>query len=231
MIGIKLEMLSLMTTMRAAGLMPDDDYQQEKDRLVADILAIGSETMTLNLEAWRDPEYLDITRVPPDVPLKPNAKTFDWRSVISNLLESAHKGGWNFQEEIEAEAEVLGVQAAHLNQLSAGAHNLHKLFHMGVKFDYLIGESRKEIRELRAEVQHLKKTASERSEYAPAYNEVETVQPRRNADLQQIDELQTQMARLLSYAAQYEAKGNTFAAGQHRAEAAKLESKLRALGA
>lgn len=239
MIGIKFEILSLMTTMHAAGLMPDEDYQIEKQRLVQELSERSGLAGPLDIESWdefRRRGDLDDQQLFNRITnaIETESDQFEWRGVISDFLESAYYAscwirGMN-DEEILSEARRLGVQTA-TPFVSFGAIPL------------LI----KEISHLRREIA---RTAKKLSNFESLSDEIESlkheiealnsgeprVRPDANDSLEpnrsaEVDDLQRRMARCLTFAAQYDARGDSHAAGKHRGEAARIESQLRALGA
>lgn len=234
MIGIKFEVLSLMTTMHAVGLMPDDIYQREKERLVGDVIAYGSRTKALNLADWErhpDTEKWPILHEDDMSDRMP----FDWRAVIANFLESAHMSAdwlrWANSGDIATEAKKLGVDNEYRDYLTASSVGISELGLINRSICDLEYDTKSEISGLRQEIQQLRSELSSRIHdvrldmRAP----VSVSSKAKNAD--EIESLQRQMAQCLSFAAQHEAKGESYAAGQLKGQAAKLESKLRALGA
>lgn len=238
MIAIKFEMLSLMTTMHAVGLMPDDDYQREKARLVSNLLAIGSRTIPLDIDKWDDgfspnlessklqwgPEEFDACERMP----------FDWKAVISNFLESAYRTSHityfeSHDGNIKTEAVKLGIETESQKTLSGTANSLMEHAYarrqiMELKFAI------EQIDDLRAEVRQLREAVAARSS-SRADNRVINSEPSKNSHSGEIETLQKDMQRLLTAAALCDAKGDFYGAGSHRGAVAKIESKLRALGA
>lgn len=239
MIGIKLEMLSLITTMHSAGLMPEDDYKIEKQRLVEELTRESNSVGPLNLEDWEEfrrsgnlgDEQL-FNRIANAIETKPDH--FEWRGVISDFLESAYYASDWVQslneEEILIEAERMGVQTASpfvsigaislfMKEVAHLRKEVSKIVKKLTKFESLSDEIESLKREIRALKSHESRALPEISD---RYDDD------RNAE---VEDLQQRMARCLTFAAQYEAKGDSYAAGKHRGEAARIESKLRSLGA
>lgn len=240
MITIKFEMLSLMTTMHAVGLMPDDDYQREKDRLVRDIQSWGNPVVPRDKQSWDDGfQTIDAgndRRVDRINHLFDSSRIahFDWKGVIADYLEAAYQAEpvsyANREDGIDAEAARLGVEVSDPLGVSASARALvdvreiHRtLFgQSGIKRDIL--DLRREVEQLRAELKS-RREPSTRSTHAPE------VEQRGHQNAYEIEALQKDLQRLLTAAALSDAQGDAYWAGSHRGEAAKIESKLRALGA
>lgn len=231
MIGIKFEILSLMTTMHAVGLMPDDIYQREKERLVGDVIAYGSRTKPFDLADWsRDhhPKHSNIFES--DISKR---MPFDWRSVIANFLESAQISElWLYDESIIVEeAKRLGADSEYREYLTSSSTGFFQLEFLNRVIYHLQESTKSEISDLRQEIRQLKSELSSRIKEIRLDNRAPVSVSSKVANAEEIESLQRQMAQCLSFAAQHEAKGESYAAGQLKGQAAKLESKLRALGA
>jgi hypothetical protein len=238
MIAIKFEILSLMTTMHLVGLMPDDDYQREKDRLVRDIQSWGNPVVQRDKKAWEaDRSYakgqeredgrceflMGATR----------SSEFDWKGAVADLLEVAfYSQSYPFEREvIETEAAHLGVEVSDPLGFSGTAQalleirNLRRTLMSDAGNPYTsIWKLEDDIRELRDELGSLRASLSQPTR-GP------NIEQSRRENINEIESLQKDLQRLLTAAALSEAKGDAYWAGSHRGEAAKIESKLRALGA
>jgi hypothetical protein len=236
MIAIKFEMLSLMTTMNAVGLMPDDDYQREKARLVSDLVTIGSRTIPLDIEKWHSDGFspnLESSKLqwgPEDFDIS-ERMPFDWKAIISNFLESAYRSSHityfeSHDRNIKTEAVKLGIETESQKSLSGTANSLME--HAYARRQIM--ELKFAIDDLRAEVRQLRKAVAARSS-SRADIRVTNTEPSKNSRSGEIESLQKDMQRLLTAAALCDAKGDFYGAGSHRGAVAKIESKLRALGA
>jgi hypothetical protein len=238
MIAIKFEMLSLMTTMHLVGLMPDDDYQREKDRLVRDIQSWGNPVVQRNKKAWeadcsfskgqgRENDRFEFLMAAPRTP------EFDWKGAVADFLEVAFysQGYMSERDVIETEAAQLGVEVSDPLGFSGSARALLEIRHLrrtlmsdaGNPYTF-IWKMQEEIRELRDELGSLRASQSQPTR-GPKIDQSE------HQNTYEIESLQKDLQRLLTAAALSDAQGDAYWAGSHRGEAAKIESKLRALGA
>ena len=219
--------------------MPDDDYQREKERLVKDIVAWGNPVVPRDKKAW-EADRVDLQAVERKngrveyLLYAARSSGFNWKGAVADLLEVAFNSqSYNLENNvIEAEASQLGVEVSDPLGSSGGTtralmeiRELQRRLMSGPHspFTY-IERMRGELKELRDELDSLRASLSQPT-HAPAFHQS------RNENAHEIASLQKDLQRLLAAAALAEAKGDAYWAGSHRGEAAKIESKLRALGA
>lgn len=246
-----LELAFLLANLRAIGLMRDSDFQ----RFNSAIIQVVKKSIYRDLE--KDPyEDLDGERVvepPPDYTewSTKNADADLWKYVISifNALQRNvrehdfscddsdwHEGGYIFNNELES--IFTGSDLPDLAQFGYGALGM---------FDTLEGRSaayvavsHKDIADLHMKVSALEHEIADLRQRATrsASRDGNAATPThsRNAEDERakkskIAELQDDLNRELRSAAFYDRDGDAFNAGSAKARAARIESKLRALGA
>ena len=242
MTGIRFEMLSIMQTLHAVGLMPDDVYEAERARLVALIEDQNWRANPLDFDKWMDksgfglPDARDMIDEQDHRRFKTkDGASFDWRVLIADLLKSAlniDDFNANSGSVIEQEILHLGVSApTYFGRRTIASHLLSResTFTGWVRrIDDdcgSLGDLRSEVTQLREEVRHLRSELSRNRKLKPE------AAKNLSSNAAEIAELQDELARCHMNAIRLEGAGQHFVAGDWRGKAAALESKLRALGA
>lgn len=222
--------------------MPDDEYQEQRYRLVQDIEACNNPSAPLNFQSWKEAVSSGVRRHRgPDRNSRDASRTprFDWKVVIADYLEASYfMTNFSYRDDaevIESEALLLGVESSGFLGLSASASSfadirqLHDIldgyFSKSIdRADKRLSELEKEVSQLRDEVRFLRTSQNEQAR-GPKF------ELNRRDNSYEIESLQKDIKRLLTAAALCDAKGDFYGAGSYRGEVTKIESKLRALGA
>lgn len=238
---IKFEMLSIMQTLHSIGLMPDDAYERERERLV---LLLRSDNWSVKLHGgrrWKNKGSIfhlpdptdDLDTVSPKEQVK---TTFDWRVLVADLLQAAYEEPSEDVEYIESEMCHLQVRPHRdCKQTTTASLLLSRSRSSSNDIDRLQGPHgpiealRSEIEELREEVRKLRqRDATGRGSPEPS---VKRDIPIAAPNAAEIAQLQEELAQCHMNAIRLEGEGEHFFAGDWRGKAAALESRLRALGA
>lgn len=240
--AIRFEMLSIMQTLHAVGLMPDDVYEAERGRLVALIEDQNWRANPLDFDKWMDRSGLGLPDARDMIDEQEHRRfktkdgaSFDWRVLIADLLKSASEiDDLNADSGSVIEQEILhlGVSApAYFGRRTIVSHLLSQEGNFTGWVRRIDGDCgslsglRNEVAELREEVRRLRSELSRRS----ASGMQATIRSVSNSA--EIADLQRELTNCYTNAAMKEAEGKGYFAGQWRGKAAALESKLRALGA
>ena len=234
MVGIHLDLLLFMHSLNAVGLMPDEEYELQRERL----------TSLIANSKWTSEAIVDGDLVYQE-------HGFDWRIIITDFLNrivdlATSRETYNMldgplDDSLEATFDEFpnfkifdsDAQLARVRAIEDGPLSHLSFVTMEVaalrRSEYSM---RNEIIELRRQLTSLKSDIIDSQNASPASSvSAPSERFKHTANSTQIRDLQEQMARCLKFAAMYDAKGDSYAAGSHRGEAARLESKLRALGA
>ena len=236
---IRFEMLSLMQSMHALGLMPNEDYERERGRLVALLVEEDCRTVPLGPNPFERSSIFDHLfaddLVESENPEVGTAHHFDWRFLIAKLLNASHGDPSEYTDDVEGEMTHLAVRphaacsqttlsSELLGRSQKSDRALGRLNELGGEVDAL----RAELEELRAKVGQMSRHNTEgigSSERAGRHGQTSA------SNATEIAQLQEELAQCHMNAIRYEGKGEHFFAGDWRGKAAALESRLRALGA
>lgn len=236
MSAVRFEMLSIMHTLHAVGLMPEDIYLRERDRLVMLLTEERWHIGPLDFAEWTQ-EANHPVRYGYFCPTERDGANyeFDWRFLISDFLKSAYGavGAAEAKAVVESEICRLDVSAV-FPQACTVSSSLLKDEQLHRFWISMLQESNNEHNRMQSEV------ASLRDEVKRLHREVIAIGQKDQATVSrensqsnkaQIADFQAELAKCFTSAAMREAEGNQFLAAQWRGRAAELESKLRALGA
>lgn len=222
MVGVYLDLLLLMHGMNAVGLIPDDEYNLQRQRMVDEVTKIK---WIGNPDGYDDRD---------NGPFSENE--FDWRIVIDDFLRHLNDLSEVANIDIKLDLWVAITERFRLNvfrperaPLSVSSLVLKEAAEQRAAQAAMraeIGKLQNQMDSMKAELGRM------RTQNANADMRSSSPNVRKSsANRDEIRSLQEQMARCLQFATIHEAKGESIAAGNLRGEAARLESKLRALGA
>ncbi len=222
MVGVYLDLLLLMHGMNAVGLIPDDEYNLQRQRMVDEVTKIK----------WiGNPDGNDDRD---NVPFSDNE--FDWRIIIDDFLTRLNDLSYVAPNDIKLNLYVAIQEQCRLNIFrpeSAPLSVSSLILKEAAEQRAAQSAMRAEISKLQNQMDSMKAELG-RMRTHNASADMRSSHPnvrKSTANRDEIRSLQEQMARCLQFATIHEAKGESIAAGNLRGEAARLESKLRALGA
>jgi hypothetical protein len=166
--GVRFDILTMMQTMHAVGLMPTDVYDRERHRLV-ELMSQQQDwqASALNLEPWVEAgtsRNVDMGRVrftlTDEVDDSEPSPSFDWRIMIADYLEAAFDAD---PDTAVSELNHIGIQPKYRENRS-GFSNFHHQSEFVLRMISKIQKDSRdmrmellaEIEKLRAEIQELR---------------------------------------------------------------------------